>query len=200
MSPSEYSQEHQHFPPDAVTVFDNQGRSLPCFVEHSFQLQGQNYALLVPVDLPVEIFAWWEEEDGEEREEPVPVDSEDELNLIFPTAKAVLEEENLNLQRTAVTLTVSGELPDFDDNQNFGDSNVEENGDGDYEEFHLLASFYHEEQEYGIYTPLDPYLILARLDKNGKPELLSDEEIQQLEPLMPTIEAMLEEQLFDDLD
>jgi uncharacterized protein YrzB (UPF0473 family) len=200
MFPSDYPHQNQHFPPDAVTIFDSQGRSLPCFVEHAFQLQGQDYALLIPVDLPVEIFAWWESEDGEENEEPVPVDSEDELNLIFPTAKAVLEEENLNLQRTAVTLTVSGELPDFDEEQEATDIDSENNGDGDYEEFQWLASFYHEEQEYGIYTPLEPYLIMARLDETGKPELLSEEEIQQLEPFMPTIEAMLEEQLFDDLD
>lgn len=200
MFPSDYPHENQHFPPDAVTVFDKQQRSLPCFVEHAFQLQGQNYALLVPVDLPVEIFAWWETEDGEESEEPVPVESEEELNLIFPTAKAVLEEENLSLQRTAVTLTVSGELPDFDEEEDFPESNPENNGDGEYEEFHLLASFYHEEQEYGIYTPLEPFLIMARLDETGQPELLSEEEIHQLEPFMPTIEAMLEEQLFDDLD
>lgn len=200
MFPSDYSHQNQHFPPDAVTIFDSKGRSLPCFVEHAFQLQGQNYALLIPVDLPVEIFAWWESEDGEENDEPIPVDSEDELNLIFPTAKAVLEEENLNLQRTAVTLTVSGELPDLDEEQEATEIDSENDGDDDYEEFHWLASFYHEEQEYGIYTPLEPYLIMARLDETGKPELLSSDEIQQLEPFMPTIEAMLEEQLFDDLD
>jgi len=59
-----------------------------------------------------------------------------------------------------------------------------------------VTSFYHEEQEYAIYTPLDPFFILARMNDDGEPELLSEEEFQRLEPMLP----MLEDQFFDELD
>jgi hypothetical protein len=59
-----------------------------------------------------------------------------------------------------------------------------------------LATFYHNDQEYAIYTPLDPYFILARLDEKGVPHLLSPEELKRLEPLLP----MIEDQLFDELE
>jgi hypothetical protein len=56
-----------------------------------------------------------------------------------------------------------------------------------------LASFYHEEQEYAIYTPLDPLMFFARINEVNHPELLSPEEFRKLQPL-------LEEQLFDELE
>ena len=64
--------------------------------------------LLLPIDFPVEIIAW---QGDEEEEEAIPVEDEQEIEQIFPIAKAVLEEQNLVLKRTAVTLTVEGELP-----------------------------------------------------------------------------------------
>ena len=57
----------------------------------------------------------------------------------------------------------------------------------------FLASFYHEEQKYEVYTPLDPLLFPARRNKAGQAELLSPEEIQRVQPL-------LNEWLFNDLD
>lgn len=191
MTQSEFPQENGTFSA-SVTVTDEFGRSLACYIEHSFELNNENYVLLLPVDTPVEIFVWAEDED---EEEPIPLEDPDKIDEIFETAKAVLEEQNLTLKRTAVTLTVSGEIPEIEDDQEEPEDKEE-----DYEELQLLASFYHEEQEYAIYTPLDPFFILARLDENGKPQLLSDEEIEKLEPMLPSLEGMLEEHLFNEMN
>ncbi len=192
MTQSEFPQENGTFPAKSVTVTDEFGRSLACYIEHSFELNDANYVLLLPVDAPVEIFAWAEDDD---EEEPIAIEDPDEIDEIFETAKAVLEEQNLTLKRTAVTLTVSGELPELED-----ELESEEDEEEGYEELQLLASFYNEEQEYAIYTPLDPFFILARLDENGEPQLLSDEELEKLEPMLPSLEGMLEEHLFSEMN
>jgi hypothetical protein len=179
------------FDTPTVTVKDETGRSLDCFVEQSLEIENQEYVLLLPVDSPVEIFAW--RGDDEEEEEAEIVEDAQEISEIFATAKAVLSEQNLVLKRTAVVLTVEGDLPDFEEEA------LEEEGfdpDGEQEELQLLATFYHEDQEYAVYTPLDPYFILARLDAKGNPELLSPEELQRLEPML----AQIEDQLFDSLE
>ncbi len=191
MTQSEFPQENGTFPAKSVTVTDEFGRSLACYIEHSFELNDANYVLLLPVDAPVEIFAWAEDDE----EEPIAIEDPDEIDEIFETAKAVLEEQNLTLKRTAVTLTVSGELPELED-----ELESEEDEEEGYEELQLLASFYNEEQEYAIYTPLEPFFILARLDENGEPQLLSDEELEKLEPMLPSLEGMLEEHLFSEMN
>lgn len=173
-----------------VTLTDETGRTLLCYIEHSLEVEDQEYVLLLPVDFPVEIFAWQEDDDQEE-EEAVLVEDDAELDRLFPIAKAVLAEQNLILKRSALTLTVEGELPDFVD-----DEDEEEEDDEEHEELQLLANFYEEEQEYTIYTPLDPFLIPARLNTKGEPVLLSPEEFEKIEPLLP----MIEDQLFDEME
>ncbi|MDF0555288.1 DUF3727 domain-containing protein [Kamptonema sp. UHCC 0994] len=189
-SPS--SKRNGHSDEDSVvTLTDEAGRSLTCSIEHSMDVEDQEYVLLLPVDSPVEIFTW----QGDDADEAaIPVEDEAEIDLIFDTAKVVLQEHNLKLLRTAVTLTVVGELPEFSEEDAAEDSESED--ESDFEELMWLASFYHEEQEYAIYTPLDPFFILARMNEAGKPELLSAEEFEKLEPLLP----MLEDQFFDELE
>ncbi len=174
---------------EKVTVTDDAGRTLTCTVEHSLELDGQEYVLLLPIDSPVEIVAW--QEDGDE-EEAIPVEDERDIDLLFPIAKVVLEEQNLVLKRTAVTLTVEGELPDFVE----GEDELTDSDEGDEEEDELqfLASFYYEEQEFGVYAPLDPFFILARMDENDQLRLLSPEELEKIEPLLPQLEEQLLEQ------
>jgi hypothetical protein len=174
-----------------VTLTDEAGLQLTCYIEHSLDVDEQEYVLLLPVDSPIEIFAW--EENGDE-DEAVLVEDQDTLDQVFPIAKAVLEEQNLSLKRTAVVLTVEGELPDLDEDEEW--AGVESDSDEEQEELQLLASFWHEEQEFAIYTPLDPYFILARLDETGQPHLLSQEELKKIEPMLP----MLEDQLFDEME
>ena len=96
--------------------------SLTCSIEHSLELEGQEYVLLLPIDSPVEIFAWQAEGDDEEA---VPVEDED-VDPLFSIAKAVLEEQNLTLKRTAITLTVEGDLPDLSSEDIGEDEDTEE--------------------------------------------------------------------------
>jgi hypothetical protein len=170
--------ENDVYDAPTVTLTDDSGLKLDCYVEQSIELDDREFVLLLPVDAPIEIFAWREE--GEEDEAAV-----------FRTAKAVLGEQNLTLKQTAVVLTVEGDLPEFDEEMEADDEDME-----DQEELQLIASFYHNDQEYAIYTPLDPYFILAQVDENGNPQILSAEELKRLEPLLP----MLEDQLFDELE
>lgn len=174
---------------EMVTLKDEAGRSIACTVEHSVEVDDQEYVLLIPVDSPIEIFAW--QEDGED-EEAVPIEDEQELDRLFSIAKAVLEEQNLTLKRTAVTLTVEGDLPDYIEDD---EESLDDEGD-DQEELQFLASFFYEEQEFGIYAPLDPFFILARMDDDNQPKLLSPEELEKLEPVLP----MIEDQLLDQFE
>jgi hypothetical protein len=192
MASSQSPQENGRSYAASVTVTDESGRSLQCYVEHSFDADGENYVFLLPVDVPIEILRW---EDRGEEEEAVPIDDA-ELDRVLPSARAVLEEHNLTLKLTAVTLTVAGELPDLDE----GEFIEAEDEDDEVEALQWLASFFDDRREYAIYAPVDPFLILARMNRYGDPELLSPEEFQQIEHLLPSIEAMLEERLFDDLD
>ncbi|MBW4497286.1 MAG: DUF3727 domain-containing protein [Oscillatoria princeps RMCB-10] len=194
MFSSKSPKENGRPPSETVTLTDETGRSLLCSIEHSLELEGQEYVLLLPVDSPVEIFAWQGEGDDEEA---IPVEDEAEIDQIFSTAKAVLEEQNLTLKRSAITLTVEGELPELAEEDFEEDENAD---DRDYEELQWLVSFYQEEQEYAIYTPLEPFFILARMNPSGQPQLLSPEELKKLEPILPELEAMIESQLFDELD
>jgi hypothetical protein len=175
---------------ETVTLTDETGRTIECIIEHSMEIEGEEYVLLLPVDSPVEIFVW--HEDGDE-EEAIPVEDEKEIDRLFPIAKSVLEEQNLTLKRTAVTLTVGGDLPDLDEDE---DEFLESEDGEEQEELQLLASFYSDEKEFGVYAPLDPFFILARMDSQDQPHLLSPEELKKIEPMLP----MLEDQLFDQFE
>jgi len=190
MFSSESPEENEHSHAASVTLTDEAGRSLPCYKERSLFVEDQEYVLLLPVDAAIEIFAW--QADGEE-EEAIPVEDDATIDQIFTTAEAVLAEQNLILKRTAFVLTVAGELPAVDETELFTLEIEEEGTELDPEQLQLLASFYHEEQEYAIYTPLDPLMFFARINAVNHPELLSPEEFRKLQPL-------LEEQLFDELE
>ncbi|WP_008319163.1 DUF3727 domain-containing protein [Leptolyngbya sp. PCC 6406] len=188
--PSEFAQEGS-----TVTLRDEAGRSLPCQVEQTFDLGGKPYALLFPIDTPVEIFAWATDEDGEEE---VMVDVEDEdIDSLFATAKAVLAEQNLHLQRSAITLTVAGDLPDAEEENCFtldvGEDLEDEEDEDASEDFQILATFFQQDVEYTICTPVDPLLIFAYMTPTGDAEVVPPEEFERLQP-------ELEATLFDLLE
>lgn len=186
----ESPEENEHSQAASVTLTDEVGQSLECYIERSLVVDDREYVLLLPVDSAIEIFAW--QTDGDE-EEAIPVDDDATINQIFATAEAVLAEQNLILKRTAFTLTVAGDLPPVEETELFTLEIEEEGADLEPEQLQLLANFYFEEQEYAIYTPLDPLLFFARINEAGNPQLLSPEEFRQVQPL-------LEEQLFDELE
>ncbi|MGI2905242.1 DUF3727 domain-containing protein [Tolypothrix sp. VBCCA 56010] len=190
MFSSPFPEENDNARAGSITLTDDKERSLSCYIEHSLSVDEQEYVLLLPVDSPVEIFAW--QGDGEE-EEAILVEDDTTIDEIFATAQAVLSEQNLQLKNTAYALTVAGELPPVEESELFTLEIEDEDEDLEPEQLQLLASFYYEDQEYAIYTPLDPLLFFARISATGTPELLSPEEFRKVQPL-------LEEHLFNEVE
>lgn len=168
-----------------ITLTDETGKKLPCNIEATIAVDDVDYFLLQPIDNSVQIFAW---EQGEDEDDEVLVDiEEEELEAVFSTAQAVLSEQNLKLKRTAYTLTVEGELPEFDEDEVF----TVDLDDDSFEEYQELAKFLHEEQPYSVFTALDPLMFFAKLGTNGAYELLSQEELEMIQPY-------IEEHMIDD--
>ena len=174
---------------ELVNLTDELGRELPCYIERELELDNQVYLLLLPVNAPIEIFAWDEDDDITEL---VSVEEEEEIDLIFGDAHAVLSEQNLNLKRTAFTLSAIGELPPLDPTEVVTIELDEEDDTLEPEEFQILARFYNQEQEYAICTPVDPLLFFGKADEKGLITLLSEQEAEQLQP-------MLEDMLLDEI-
>lgn len=193
MSPQFNFQENELEEADIITLWDEQGRSLDCYIENAYETDDLTYMLLVPVDTPVMILAWDEESEEEESDAFLIEDSE-EIERIFSDAKAVLAELDLLLKPTAHTLTVSGELPPLEEDNVLSleiDSD-EPSSSSEPEELQFLASFFSEDQKYSIYSPLAPLLFLAVGDAEGKVELVSPDD--------DGMGPILEELLFDELD
>ncbi|MGB7563363.1 MAG: DUF3727 domain-containing protein [Prochlorococcaceae cyanobacterium] len=167
-----------------VLVRDS-GRELLCFLEQLIPLDGHDYALLTPVDTPVCLVRL------EDDAEPEVIESVDAAEPILSVADVVLQEHDLTLVRSAVTLTVSGELeePDPDD---FDDE--EDDLDDDTDAYELLIQFRADDQEYGLFIPLDPFFVLARIT-DGEAVLVEGEEFERVQP---RIEAELEERESED--
>jgi hypothetical protein len=170
-------------PSDVPTVLvnDARGRQLLCFLEQLIPLDGNDYALLTPVDTPVCLFRLDDDED------PELIDTIDATEPILSVADVVLQEHDLTLVRSAVTLTVSGELDEPDPDEL--DDDDENDADEETETYELLVSFMVEEQEYGLYIPLDPFFVVARMN-NGEAVLVEGEEFERVQP---RIEAEIEE-------
>jgi hypothetical protein len=181
-----------------VTLADEEGRKLACYVEKTIDLDGVDFLLLLPVDLPIEIFVWQSaDEDGEGDEddsEEVLVDVEDEdIDALFPSARAVLAELNLTLERSAHTLTAAGDLPEADEEDCFSLEVDEEDSEPITEDFQMLATFFHEGAQYTVCTPLEPLLFFATRAEDGTVELVDPEDFQKMR-------SQLEDKLFDALD
>jgi Protein of unknown function (DUF3727)/Protein of unknown function (DUF1292) len=168
---------------DLVNLADETGRTLSCYVERYLELDSKTYLLLLPVDSPIEIFAW--NEDEEELAELIAIDEDEEIAKVFADASAVLSEQNLTLKQTAYTLTASGDLPPLDPEEILQIDLDEE--DLEPEEFQILARFYNKEQEYAICTPVDPLLFFGKTNDKGVVELLSDQESDEIGPLLEDV-------------
>jgi hypothetical protein len=163
-----------------VLVSDRRGRQLLCFLEQLIPLDERDYVLLTPVDTPVCLFRLGEEQ------EPELIDTVEASEPVLSVADVVLQEHDLTLVRSAVTLTVSGELDEPEPEDLEGD---EEGEDDDSETYELLVSFLVDDQEYGLYIPLDPYFVVARME-GSRAVLVEGEEFDRVQP---RIEAELEQ-------
>ncbi len=179
-----------------VTLMDDEGRKLPCYVEKTLDVDGTDFLLLLPVDLPIEVFVWQaaDEEESADGNEEVLVDVEDEdIDALFPSARAVLAELDLLLERSAHTLTAVGDLPEADDEDCFSLEISEEDSEPMTEDFQMLANFFHNDAQYTLCTPLEPLLFFATRQDDGTVELVDPDDFQKMRP-------QLEDKLFEVLD
>jgi hypothetical protein len=167
-----------------VLVRDGQGRQLLCFLEQLIPLDGNDYALLTPVDTPVCLVRIGEDEDQEDE----VIEELDGAEPILSVADVVLQEHELTLVRSAVTLTVSGELEEPDPEE-LDEELASEDEDDESDLYEMLIQFRAEGQEYGLFIPLDPFFVVARME-NGEGILVEGDEFERVQP---RIEAELDE-------
>ena len=151
---------------------DSNGNELFCFLEQLVKIEEKEYALLTPVDTPVSLFKI------NDKEQPELIEKIEKNEQILKNADAVLQEHDLKLIRSAVTLTVSGELE-----EPISDELEEDEIDDESETYELLVSFNLLEQEYGLYIPLDPFFIVGKLVDHGA-LLIEDDEFDKIQPLI----------------
>tara|TARA_B000000477_G_scaffold12371_1_gene10535 strand:- start:99 stop:635 length:537 start_codon:yes stop_codon:yes gene_type:complete len=161
-----------------LLVKDSQGSDLLCFLEQVVPLEGNEYALLTPVDTPVSLFQLIDDQD------PKLIETIEKNEPILEVADVVLQEHDLKLVRSAITLTVSGELDEPEPEEI-----EEEDIDDESETYELLVNFRVESNEYGLYIPLDPFFIVGKLE-DGEVKLVEGEEFDKIQS---GIEAELEE-------
>tara|TARA_B100000575_G_scaffold153221_1_gene122235 strand:+ start:86 stop:622 length:537 start_codon:yes stop_codon:yes gene_type:complete len=161
-----------------LLVKDSQGSDLLCFLEQVVPLEGNEYALLTPVDTPVSLFQLIDEQD------PKLIETIEKNEPILEVADVVLQEHDLRLVRSAITLTVSGELDEPEPEEI-----EEEDIDEESETYELLVNFRVDNNEYGLYIPLDPFFIVGKLE-HGEVKLVEGEEFDRIQS---GIEAELEE-------
>ena len=161
-----------------LLVKDSQGSDLLCFLEQVVPLEGNEYALLTPVDTPVSLFQLIDDQD------PKLIETIEKNEPILEVADVVLQEHDLRLVRSAITLTVSGELDEPEPEEI-----EEEDIDEESETYELLVNFRVDDNEYGLYIPLDPFFIVGKLE-DGEVKLVEGEEFDKIQS---GIEAELEE-------
>ncbi|MGB5632287.1 MAG: DUF3727 domain-containing protein [Waterburya sp.] len=186
--PSSGFDQNEQYDEETLTIVDEDGRSLPCYIEQSIEVDNMTYLLLVPVDIPVIVMSI--NQDSDEELEAAILDDDQAIAQIFDNAKAVLAEQNLYLHHTAYTLTATGELPPIEEEQILTLDNGDGENDLEEEELQSLCYFFHADQKYGIYTPLTPLLFFARYDGENRLELVSPDQ----ENLIPILEELLSEE------
>tara|TARA_B100000131_G_C17841921_1_gene502176 strand:- start:133 stop:669 length:537 start_codon:yes stop_codon:yes gene_type:complete len=161
-----------------LLVQDSKGSELLCYLEQIVPIKGIDYVLLTPVDTPVCLFQLQDNQD------PRLIKTIESSEPILDVADVVLQEHELTLIRSAVTLTVAGELEEPD-----SDELEEDDYDDDTETYELLVSFKVENLEYGLYIPLDPFFIVGKL-KEGQATVVEGDEFDKIQPI---IESELED-------
>ena len=165
---------NDNYEAQTLILNDSNGNELFCYLEQLVNVEGQEYALLTPVDTPVSLFKI------NDKDEPELIERIEKNEQILKNADAVLQEHDLKLIRSAVTLTVSGELeePIYDELE-------EDHIDDDSDSYELLVNFNLFDQEYGLYIPLDPFFIVGKLKDKGA-LLGEDDEFDKIKPLIET--------------
>ncbi len=162
------------------TATDDKGRKIECFSEHIIPVNGVDYLLLTPIDTPV-ILVRIGDGDGDDE----LIEDYESAEEILAAADVCLAEHELTLVRSAVTLTASGKPLPVEDEEIEDD----EDDDADLPEeetdlFELLIPFQHNGQEYGLYIPLDPFFIVARVTGDSEGVVVVGCEYERIQPIL----------------
>ena len=194
MSSSQFSSESGSYDDtEIVTIYDDEGRSLDCYVENEIEYNNSVYVLLMPIDLAIVILKeQTKDDDYPEDGETIIVEDSKEIETIFDDAKAVLGELNLYLKHTGFMLSASGELPPLEENNIISLELEEYTSEIEPEELQFLASFYSSKQKYNLCTPLSPLLFIGERNSSGKINIFQEDEEK--------FSWILEELLFEDYE
>jgi len=165
------------------TATDDKGRKIECVLEHTIPVDGVDYMLLTPNDTPV-VLVRVGEGDGDDELLGNWEGRED----VLAAADVCLAEHDLTLVRSAVTLTVAGKLLPVEE-EDVEDIEIEDDTTGETNLFELLIPFLCDGQEYGLYVPLDPFFVVARVTGDNEGVVVVDAEFERIQPI---IEAELD--------
>ncbi len=165
-------ESHNNNEVPTLLVTDSQGNELLCFLEQVVPINQVEYVLLTPVDTPVTLFRLTE------NDEPLLVKTIDKKEPVLEVADVVLQEYDLKLIRSAVTLTITGELEEPEPEEL-----EEKDFDEDSELYELLVNFKVDNEEYGLYIPLDPFFVVGKIT-DGNAIVLEGEEFDKIQPLI----------------
>jgi hypothetical protein len=162
------------------TVTDDKGRKIECVLEHTIPVDGVDYMLLTPNDTPVVLVRVGEGSGDDEL-----LDNWEGREDVLAAADVCLAEHDLTLVRSAVTLTVAGELVEDEDE----DEDIEDDIEQGFDMFYLIIPFHYNGDEWGIYMPLDPFFVVARVTGDSEGVVVVSAEFEHVQPI---IEAELD--------
>jgi hypothetical protein len=162
------------------TVTDDKGRKIECVLEHTIPVDGVDYVLLTPNDTPVVLVRIGKGDGDDEL-----LDNWEGREDVLAAADVCLAEHDLILVRSAVTLTVAGELVEDEDE----DEDIEDDIEQEFDIYNLLIPFHCNGDEWGIYIPLDPFFVVARMISDNEGLVVTGDEFERIQPI---IEAELD--------
>lgn len=155
------------------TATDDKGRKIECVLEHTIPIDGVGYALLTPNDTPVVLVR-----EGEGEEDDEVLENWEDRQDVLAAADTCLAKLDLTLVRSAVTLTVAGEPAEVE--YGCGCEDIEDDAEQESDVFIQLASFQHDSQEYGLYIPLDPFFVVARVTSENEGLVVAGDEYRNI--------------------
>jgi hypothetical protein len=162
---------------------DDKGRKIECVLEHAIPIDGVNYALLTPNDTPVVLVRI-----GEGGGDDKLIENWENAEDVLAAADQRLAEYGLILVRSAVTLTVAGPLLPVE-GENVEGIEIEDDTEGGTDLFELLISFRCDGSLHGLYIPLDPFFVVARMTSDNEGLVVTGDEFNRVQPI---IEAELD--------
>jgi hypothetical protein len=147
-----------HIDDPVIVVVDMEtSQTIESFIDQRVYIgkdaEKQEVLLCYPADVPVVIAQF----DSDDMLAQVPMSTLDARG-VFSAASSHLRDKGLDLIKSAVCLTIQGDLEEGEDQANPAEVPVD---DDDSMSVRVIATLEHEGQEYIITEPLDPVLMLA---------------------------------------